>query len=432
MSVTTARLETSIEDHMPGPDISIRWLDDRRHSTIRLEHAVPLGPQGTHTHAAEDLLAIAIAAYCTDRSIIREDQPDAWTRHIELDVPVHDPGRWGQDALGRILSHLTGDYWHIKLRQGQPCPQMHTSDMRSLSSAPATLFSGGVDSLAGALELAKSSGSTLLISYFGDGPTGKLQQRLVPEVGGVAQHYSFRVIGQPADSWSGWPGFIDSTMRSRSLLFIALGLLVARTHDADRLQMPENGYIALNVPLHAGRIGSLSTRTAHPQFVGDLNQTIAAAGMGAHVVNPFVEMTKGEVAGRLAALAPHLAATTISCAHPTASRWDGQTFRNCGYCYPCLIRRAGFHRVGTDQTDYWIDPFTDVSFYWDGKKPQDIRSMARFLLDPPTIGDVMATGRLGSFDAAQRLYRMHERGVAELNDLFQSRASRAILDRLGL
>lgn len=432
MNVTTARLETSIEDHIPGPDISIRWLDERRHSTIHLEHTAPLGPLGTHTYAAEDLLAIAITAYCADRSIVREDQPDAWTRYIEIDVPVHDPDRWNQYSLSRVLSFLTGDYWQVKLRQGRPCPQMHAPHMMSLSTAPVTLFSGGVDSLTGALELAKSSGSTLLVSYFGDGPTGSLQQVLAQQVGGIGQHYSFRVLDVSADYWPGWPGFVDSTMRSRSLLFIALGLLVARTHDADRLQMPENGYIALNVPLHAGRIGSLSTRTAHPQFVGDLNRTITAAGMGAHVVNPLLDMTKGEVAERLEALAPHLAAKTISCAHPTAGRWDGQTFRNCGYCYPCLIRRAGFHRARADRTDYWIDPFTDVSFYWDGKKPQDIRSVARFLLDPPSIGDIMATGRLGSFETAQRLYGMHQRGFAELVDLFESRASDAVLERLGL
>lgn len=417
---------------MPGPDISIRWFDERRHSTIRLEHIAPLGPLGTHTHTAEDLLAIAITAYCADRSVIREDQPDAWTRHIEIDVPVHDPDRWDQYSLGRVLSFLTGDYWYVKLRQGRPCPQVHTTYKRLLSAASVTLFSGGVDSLTGALDLAQLSESILLVSYFGDNPTGRLQQTLARRIDGIEQHFGFRVAAISAGPLPGWPGFIDSTMRSRSLLFVALGLLVARTHDADRLQMPENGYIALNVPLHAGRIGSLSTRTAHPQFVDDLNRTIAAAGMGAHVVNPLLDMTKGEVAERLEALAPHLAATTISCAHPTAGRWDSQTFRNCGYCYPCLIRRAGFHRAGADHTDYWIDPLSDISFYRDGKKPRDIRSVARFLVDPPSMGDVTATGRLGSFETAQRLYRMHERGVAELTDLFESRASDAVLKRLGL
>ena len=432
MTAATARLETSLGSHSPGSDILIRWLDARRHSTIRLDQPVPLGPLGAHTHAAEDLLAIAITAYCADRSITREKQSDAWTRQIEIDVPVHDPGRWDRDLLERVLSFLTGDYWHIRLRPGQPTPHLHTTVNEALFPAAATLFSGGVDSLTGALKLAESAGSTVLISYFGDGPTGGLQQRLAQSVRGSLRHYRFRVADLSTTPSSSWPRFIDSTMRSRSLLFIALGLLVARTHHIEQLQMPENGYLALNVPLHAGRIGSLSTRTAHPQFVNDLNHTITSAGLGANVSNPFLTMTKGDVTSQLLALAPNLAPLTISRAHPTAARWDGQEFRNCGYCYPCLIRQAGFHYAGIDHTNYSTDPFTDISFYWDGKKPRDIRSVARFLLESPSLGDIMATGRLGTFKSACDLYEMHKRGVMELSELLGSRCSDAVLRRLGI
>ena len=432
MTRTLARLETSTDDHAPGPDILIRWLEARQQSTIHLEHQMPLGPFGKHTEAAEDLFAIAVTAYCADRSILREAQADAWTRHIEIDVPVSDPDRLDQDSLEGVLSFLTGDYWSIRLRPGQPNPGLSATSLLTQPADSVTLFSGGVDSLAGALELLELAESTLLVSYFGDGSTGRLQQFLARDLGSADQHYRFRVVGSSAGAFTDWPGFVDSTMRSRSLLFIALGLLVARTHLVDQLQMAENGYIALNVPLHAGRVGSLSTRTAHPQFVNGLNETIAAADLGANIVNPYLLMTKGEVTERLDALAPDLAPLTISCARPTAARWTGRGFRNCGYCYPCIIRRAGFHHAGNDQTHYWIDPFTDVGFYWDGVRPRDIRSVARFLLEPASLGDVMATGKLGTFDMAQELHRMHERGATELNDLFSDRASNAVLDELGL
>ena len=432
MTATLARLETSTDDRAPGTDILIRWLEGRHQSTIRLDHHTRLGPLGTHTEAAEDLLAIAVTAYCADRSIVREAQADAWTRHIEIDVPVRNPDRWDLDSLKGVLSFLTGDYWSIRLRQGQPNPGLHATTLLTESADSVTLFSGGVDSLAGALELSESAQSTLLVSYFGDGTSGRMQQHLARELGSAQLHYGFRISASSAGAFADWPGFVDSTMRSRSLLFIALGLLVARTHLVDQLQMAENGYIALNVPLHSGRIGSLSTRTAHPQFVNGLNETITTAGLGASIVNPYLLMTKGEVTERLDALAPDLAPRTISCARPTAARWAGQGFSNCGYCYPCIIRQAGFHHAGDDRTHYWIDPFSDVSFYWDGVRPRDIRSIARFLLEPASLGDVMATGRLGTFEMAQELHRMHERGATELNDLLLDRASDAVLDELGL
>ncbi len=432
MTATSARLVTSTDDHALGSDILIRWLEDRQQSTIRLEHQTPLGPLGTHTEAAEDLLAIAVTAYCADRSIVREAQADAWTRHIKIDVPVRDPDRWDIDSLTGALSFLTGDYWSIRLRLGQPNPGLRATTLLTESADSVSLFSGGVDSLAGALDLAESAESTLLVSYFGDSTSGSLQQRFARDLGSAQQQYGFRISGSSADAFADWPGFVDSTMRSRSLLFIALGLLVAGTHLVDQLQMAENGYIALNVPLHSGRIGSLSTRTAHPQFVNGLNETIATASLGASIVNPYLLMTKGEVTERLNALAPDLAPLTISCARPTAARWAGQGFLNCGYCYPCIIRQAGFHHAGDDQTHYWIDPFTDVGFYRDGVKRRDIRSVARFLLEPASLGDVMATGRLGTFEMAQELHRMHERGATELNNLFMDRASEAVLDELGL
>jgi hypothetical protein len=51
----------------------------------------------------------------------------------------------------------------------------------------------------------------------------------------------------------------------------------------------------------------------------------------------------------------------MSCAAPTKGRWQGLSTQHCGYCLPCLIRRAalvkGFGR-GADPTVYTIDDLT--------------------------------------------------------------------------
>ena len=426
------RLHTSADEGGVGPATPIWWLGDRRRSTIALAQGCPLSPLGTHTEAAEDLLAVAVAVYCADRSILREDHPDGWTRHIKVDVPVRRPDRWDNELLQRTVSFLTGDHWRIRLRRGQPHPGLRTTDAVLPTVDSAALFSGGVDSLAWACESHEASESVALASYFDDGPTGHLQKQLISGLGSDHPHYRFRIDRTDTRDAAEPPDPQDRTTRSRSFLFLALGLLVARTHGVEILRMAENGYIAVNVPLHDGRIGSLSTRSAHPQFVDDLNQVITDTDLGVKIDNPYILMTKGDVAERLMQHAPHLAWMTISCAHPTAGRWRRQGFGNCGYCYPCIIRQAGFHQVGSDKTAYSVDPFSDIGFYGKSSRCSDIRSVARFLLDPVEIGDILATGRLGTFDFAERLHRMYSRGSRELSDLFAARATATVTQMLGL
>ena len=432
MTESIVRLETSVDDHTPEPVIPIRWLSDRSRSTISLTQSSPICQMGSHTEAAEDLLAVAVAAYCADRSIVREGQPDGWTRQITIDVPVRNPGRWDDDLLRRTLRFLTGDHWRIRLRRGLPHPGLHTTAPALITADSAVLFSGGVDSLAWVCDALHAGESVALVSYFGDGTTGHLQKHMRTQLGGAFPSYRFHIKQTRPSGAIKRRGFVDKTMRSRSLLFLALGVLVARTQRAERLWMAENGYIAVNVPLHEGRIGSLSTRSAHPQFIDSLNQVLAAADVGVDIKNPYLLATKGEVAERLVWHAPHLAWNTVSCAHPAEGRWHGEGFGSCGYCYPCIIRQAGFHHVGSDKTHYKVDPFTNIGFYARSGPSSDTRAVARFLLDPVELGDVRATGRVGTFEMAQQLHQMCQRGVEELTNLFDERATSAVKTELGL
>src|SRR5690606_10145225 len=87
----------------------------------------------------------------------------------------------------------------------------------------------------------------------------------------------------------------EITMRSRSLLFIALGISVAaHLGDGTPLLIPENGTIALNVPLTPARRGSCSTRTAHPHYLALLQKWLGSIGLNHPLKNPLAEKTKGE------------------------------------------------------------------------------------------------------------------------------------------
>ncbi len=76
------------------------------------------------------------------------------------------------------------------------------------------------------------------------------------------------------------------------------------------------------------------------------------------LVNPYKNFTKGEVVRRCRnrELLGRLFSLSVSCARPVVSRWQGGAAGACGYCYPCLMRRAALHTQGWDRgEDYRRD-----------------------------------------------------------------------------
>jgi hypothetical protein len=80
------------------------------------------------------------------------------------------------------------------------------------------------------------------------------------------------------------------------------------------------------------------------------NQLIAAIGGDVELVNPLLHLAKGEVCvhGLDAGLTKDELFDTISC-----GRHTHLGDRNCGSCFPCLVRRSGIlHAVGADRSGY--------------------------------------------------------------------------------
>ena len=116
------------------------------------------------------------------------------------------------------------------------------------------------------------------------------------------------------------------------------------------LYVCENGFISINPPLTDGRLGSLSTRTTHPAFLGLFQDLLDRAGLRMKLENPYQFHTKGEMLTGCAdqAFLRKYAHTSTSC-----GRYARNGYRHCGRCLPCLIRRAAFRAWGVpDQTHY--------------------------------------------------------------------------------
>jgi hypothetical protein len=310
-----------------------------------------------------DLLVTAAHVYAADTRISRAtESDDAWTREIRVVVPVSDVPRWNAAAplVPRMLNFLTGDRWTVQFR---PRPTKFTqlvppADFITPPFTGVNLFSGGLDSLIGAIDRLEGGAVPLLVSHAAEGAVSKSQDDCFEC---LKNHYTKSRFDR-LRTWMVFPQNLvrnvasEETTRGRSFLFFALGVFAASGLRQDFvLYAPENGLIALNVPLDRLRLGALSTRTMHPFYLARWNELLAALGIPGRIKNPYWNKTKGEMvmACRNRPLLKDIAPSTLSCASPTKGRWQGHGTQHCGYCLPCLIRRASLAGIG-DPTTYTI------------------------------------------------------------------------------
>lgn len=357
-------------DGAPGDD---RWrLDESVWDTLG---AFSLRPR----QDATDLFRIATAAYCADLLVPHETAFDRWSRDIVLHVPVSDASRWSAVGapLRELLGFLTGDHWTVEFRTATVPPPPGEARMRgrlgAVRASCVCLLSGGLDSAIGAADLIDAGASIAFASHnakSGGASFSSPSQRKVltalrtRAAAGQFGHLRFRV--NPPAPIPGVTAAVTTT-RSRSIIFFALGVLVASALDAALgggpvpLIVPENGLISLNVPLTPARLGSWSTRTTHPHTLATLRAVIDGVGLSTPLVTPYATATKGEMLGGIAArdrsLAEALIGATVSCAHPNQSRFLEPARReaHCGTCVPCIIRRAAAQHAGVDDGRYSFD-----------------------------------------------------------------------------
>ena len=384
---------------LPNADMhttEIQFLDD---SGLRfglgqvLSQLREIGLRPSETSVDLALLAAAITA--ADTRISRSaDAQDAWTREIDLHVPVQAPDRWIALAplIANMLKFLTGDQWSVHFR---PRP----SGIGTLATTPSVLplanptsvclFSGGLDSFIGAIDLLAERQTPILVSHYGDNLTPGYQDHCAHV---LRQHHPSKTLHHiqarvtfPANTVE--VGSVEDTLRGRSFLFFALASLTADAVGGDMtVYVPENGLISLNVPLDPLRLGALSTRTTHPYYMARFGELLYGLGLQVRLENPYAFLTKGQMARACADL-PFLqreARYTMSCSSPGSRRYDPdpeqRAPKHCGRCVPCLIRRAAILEAwGTDDTPYRISDLRGQTLNSKKAEGEHIRSFQLML-----------------------------------------------------
>ncbi len=320
------------------------------------------------TEIAVDLMIIAGLLHAADTRISRStESQDGWTREIRLVAPVSDPVLWNHTSgiLRSMLDFLTGDKWQFSFR-ARPEGFTRTVAEKPLVYEPSSfdgvsLFSGGLDSLIAAINALQAGRNPLFVSHAGEGAVSASQEKVFHDLELKYPKRAFRRLRL----WMAYEqglvsvsGPEDST-RGRSFLFFSLAAMAASGFEGPcRVEVPENGLIAINVPLDQLRLGSLSTRTTHPFYIAKWNELLRALFLPVTVENPYWNQTKGEMVencrnqGVLSGVIP----LSLSCSSPSKARWVGRPTEHCGFCLPCLIRRAALEKglSGVDPTIYTV------------------------------------------------------------------------------
>lgn len=364
---------------------------------------------------AWDLLSLALSIVSADLADWRSESADGWTREIDLTVAVADAAFWNSQAAAveTALKFLSTDRWRLTFVDGGMQPTPPREPVRPREDC-VVLLSGGLDSLIGAIDLASAGLKPFAVSNIvrGDGDN---QAAFAAAIGGGLRHLALNHNATP-------PWTKEASQRARSLIFIAFGVLagtsLAAYHDGGEVPfyVCENGFIAINPPLTGSRLGSLSTRTAHPEFLNRIQDILDAAGLRIRIKNPYAHSTKGEMLKGCADqnVLKALAVQSVSC-----GRYRVFNYKHCGRCMPCQIRRAAFYAWGEpDTTFYKFAPLGKND--GDHANFDDVRSVAMAIAEVRSdgfdawLGSALAYPRMGDPASIRALV---ERGLQELASL---------------
>lgn len=428
------------------PTVVVIPLDEYQPDKLRSDVLSTLGRAGlVPPSVARDLYRLATAVFSCDVRMPRHTAFDGWTRQISLSLPVEDSVLWAaaRPTVQALLRYLSGDEWEVDFRAHPPVDVANPAPVTAPAvNSPQTfipdavcLLSGGLDSFIGAADKLAEGKRLALVSHYGAGSAQHAgpAQRDLKQLLQQAYPQQLREFTFNVDPRQGLTGQSESTTRSRSLVFLSLGALVAAAQQVTRLYIPENGLITLNIPLTYSRLGSSSTRTTHPYTLHLFQTLLQALGINVTVENPYRYTTKGEMLAN-ATNQPLVRAGlshTMSCAHPNAARFQGHGVGHCGYCVPCIIRASSEHHAGLGGTSYARSYAHDVrrkvhaASRLTAQTGSDLQAfemaIARIRHKPPGLAQVSQAGPLSS-DAANldRYVQVYTRGLQEVEAFLNS------------
>lgn len=379
-----------------------------------------------------DLLDVAVYVFAADQGTRRgglRDTGEKWRRRFWFHIPVRLPEVWSREdvsnALVDVLSFISEDSYEFvfsKLEQPPPVQLYFDHLVPDFQVDEVMLFSGGLDSLAGALQEAVIDGRNIaLVSHDSASKRKPQVEALAKDVAQRASASSVRHIPVWATKSEDVGG--EYTQRTRSFLYAALAATVSAMMGKDRIRFYENGVTSMNLPIAPQVVGSRATRTTHPQSIRGFGRLFSTLlGRPFVVESPFVWKTKTDVV-RLIKESGHgqLAARAVSCSRTFEAT---KLHTHCGRCSQCIDRRFATLAAGLDDQEdppemYKVDLLTGEraigetrtmaeAFLQRASKLRTVHELDFFAEYPEATRAIRHVG-MESDDAARRIVDLHRR-----------------------
>jgi 7-cyano-7-deazaguanine synthase in queuosine biosynthesis len=348
---TTVRLDLDL--HEPLANVKLSISDIARKLLVNIPDRLV------------DLLEIATYVYAADGAISRGGKTDSemgarWRRSLRFKIPVREPALWGSEpvsaALIETLSFLSDEQYAFDFESFNRPPSLANyfdfpaTKRSAFAPEEVVLFSGGLDSLAGAVEEVLGRGKRVaLVSHRSAAKISSVQKNLVDLLSSRARAES--VLHVPVLATLTGNLNREPTHRARSFLFAALGAVTARLFGINRIRFFENGIVSLNLPPVRQVVGARATRTTHPQALAGFRRIFNGVfNRDFDVTNPFMWLTKPEVIGRIVSNGcSDLIKHSRSC---TRVRDMTTLHPHCGECSQCIdrdLRSSPLHKNTTIQ-----------------------------------------------------------------------------------
>jgi hypothetical protein len=395
-----------------------------------------------------DLIEIASYVYCADQAVTRGGEGvlklgDDWIRRLIFHIPVRLPDVWSSkqviDALKRTLSFLSEDEYEFRFqRQTDAMPIQQYLELRDADSEvqdieQVVLFSGGLDSLGGAVqEAVLDRRRVALVSHRSNPKISRRQEELVERL----QAFCKRRPPLHVPVWVHKRGSTgrEYTQRSRSFLYASLALPVAHVFGLSRIRFYENGVVSLNLPISEQAIGARATRTTHPQVLNGIAELFSLLIEQPFAVeNPFLWRTRAEVVDLIGDEGcGHLIRDSVSCMHTHEQTIEQP---HCGRCSQCVGRR--FATLASRYTDKDPKNIYKVDLLEGGREMDKdltlVESFIRTATEMRNMGELELIHRYGevsrilrhvppltSAQVAENIVRLHKQHALEVTGVMDN------------
>ncbi len=317
-----------------------------------------------------DLLQIAAYVYCADRLVNRGKRNSinnsAWARSFEFHIPVFDIDFWLNSKvsmkMAEVLKFMTGDrHYQFSFEKASISPiedetvqlSLFSNEYVTIDEAEKTdvmLFSGGLDSLAGAIQRLNDypERKLCLVSHKSNHTTTHTQNIIAKYLQGK---YGNRVIqyGFECHNKKNAPSR-DETQRTRMFLFASIAFAICNCYKKEEFFIYENGITSINLPKQADVINARASRTTHPKTIGLLREFFKLFDNNFDIKVPYYNQTKADIFEIFRSYhEENIISSSVSCSSTRNKPRISST--HCGCCSQCIDRIFAIYASALDKYD---------------------------------------------------------------------------------